>query len=69
MKCKYCNNSICGSNKKMIVAEWNECPWHRADWETNTSVIYWLLDIITLGLAKVWIFEYKLKKYSEQLLK
>lgn len=61
--CGYCKGIVCNGDRKTI-AEWNKCPWHRADWETNTNFLYWLFDIFTFGLARHFIFEYKLKKYS-----
>lgn len=64
MKCEYCKDEFCGIAQYKTVKEWNKCPWHRADWETNTSIFYWVLDVVTFGAAKHFIFKYKLKLYE-----
>ena len=67
MYCKYCDNKVCDGKNKTI-AEWNKCPWHKADWETNISIFYWLLDLITLGIAKEFIFSRKLKQHKYECI-
>ena len=64
--CKYCNNAICGSGRKMTIAEWNKCPYQRADWEVSTSVVCWTLDILTFGVAKILITAYKARRYARE---
>ena len=64
--CKYCGGKICDGKKKSI-SEWNKCPWHKADWEIETSIIYWFLGKLSFGIIKEIIFRYKLRKYSNQL--
>lgn len=61
--CRYCNGIICNGEKKTI-AEWNQCPFHKADWETNTSIPIYLFSLFTFGIIRELIFRRKLKKYT-----
>jgi len=63
--CKWCKGLVCDGKRK-TVKDWNKCPYQRAQWETEISIVYWLLDVLSLGVVKILIFKYKLKKYDKR---
>ena len=65
MKCIYCKGKVCDGKRKTIY-EWNKCPYQKAIWETDTSILIYLMNLFTFGIVGYFILKSKLGKVEKK---